>query len=616
MARSLPPDVQNKIEKLYAEGYNKAEIARRAGVHYNTVCRLLKNGQRDETQLTPEARRALNDFGYYRRRYMGRISLPWHTQLASKIVELLATTEREYLVVNVPPGAGKSTTLTDLCCWALTRDRTTRILYGSAVETVASDYTRRIMNDLTRPDPWKASSKDLELGLAVDAESTLEKDFGKFKPANGDRWTKEKFVIAQEAGRTAQEKEASVVAYGFDSQFLGGRFDLSLWDDLVTEKNIRTEDGRNRLFQWWENTAETRCEPGGLVVLNGQRLGPHDLYRYTLDMIGETAELHVLDDPDVSDTAPRKYHHVMFPAHAEDTCKGPTITLKGKEIPNPDHQVTAQPWPAGCLLDPKRLSWRFLAPIKANRGEKFEIVYQQKDTDPVNALVRHEWIDGGLGPDGIEHPGCLSQRHIAQAPPSLGPCWSVITVDPSPTKYWGIIWWLYDDTTDRWILMDLVRAKMDAPDWLDYHIDTGEFTGIAEEWVQRSKELGRPITDVIVEINAAQKFMHQYDYTKRWASTRSVTIRGHQTNVNKGDSEYGIQMLAPLYRHGRVDLPWGSNEARNLSRLLIKEVTQWPMGTTDDLVMSHWFGAFTASRVYNASPQVIQFRRPSWLRSA
>jgi hypothetical protein len=550
---------------------------------------------------------------------MGRVTTPWQENAAEKIVQLLNSEHDEYLILNCPPGSGKSTLMTDTCTWALVRDRTTRVLYGSASQSVASDYTRRIMNDLAREETTRASAKNLSRGLEIDGQATLTADYGPFKPANGDRWTKEKFVIRQQAGKTAQEKEASVAAFGMDSTFLGGRYDLNMWDDLVTDKTLRTEEARERLINFWETYAESRVEPGGLIVLCGQRLSGDDLYRYALDMVGgdEWTDLedHIGGEPDEAQS--RKYHHVVYPAHDVTICAGPTVLdKKGNAVPNPQHKLDAPAWPKGCLLDPKRLAWRKLATIKANKADRFEVVYQQKDTDPSTALVKHIWIDGGVDLDGVQYVGCRSDRGVAEVPKHLGPAWSVISVDPSPTKFWSIGWWLYDQTADRWYLMDLHRARMTAPEWLDWNTTTGEFTGIAEEWQQRAQELGRPITDVIVEVNAAQKFMHQYDYSKNWQRTRSINIREHSTNKNKSDSEYGVQMLGPLYQFGKVDLPAGTYQSRIMITPLVKELTQWPHGTTDDCVMSMWFAVFTASKVYAPQGTVYQFKRPTWLRTA
>lgn len=616
MPRRIAPETVKKIEKLYSDGYNKSEIAERVNVTLRTVQNYTR-GQRSESLLSPEAKRALDDFGYFRTRYLGRITLPWHEQAAEKIVELLATLEREYLVMNVPPGAGKSTTLMDVCKWLICRNRTIRILYGSSVQSTASDYSRNIMLDLTRPDPFRASTTDLTHGLAVDAVATLEADYGRFKPANGDRWTKEKFVVAQEAGRTAQNKEATVVAYGYDSGFLGGRYDLSIWDDLVTDKNMRSEDAREKLIRWWENTAETRCEPGGLVVLNGQRLSGDDLYRHVLDMIG-VDDLTVLEDdigPDPDGELPRKYHHIKFPAHNEETCKGPTVEVKGKTVPNPDHALTAAPWPDGCLLDPKRLSWRFLAPIRQGRGESFTTVYQQEDLDPTNSLVKQLWIDGGEA-DGRSYPGCKNpDRMMWQIPPMTGATTSYVTVDPSPTKNWSIQFWLYHHLTERRFLIAHYRGPLQGPEFIDFDQLTLTHQGILEDWWQRAYTLGHPITNVILEQNAAQRFMLQANAMTTWAQKRNVAVVGHDTYGNKSDPNFGVWMLAPLYERGLIDLPWKGTEALKHVTYLTSELVKWPNGTFEDCVMSQWFGEHNLHKIKTPEGVVYRMPRPSWLQA-
>src|SRR6202012_4902296 len=45
--------------------------------------------------LGPEARRALEDFGFFQRRYFGRIAYPWQVQAAEMVVELLASPYKE-----------------------------------------------------------------------------------------------------------------------------------------------------------------------------------------------------------------------------------------------------------------------------------------------------------------------------------------------------------------------------------------------------------------------------------------------------------------------------------------------------------------------------------------
>jgi hypothetical protein len=606
----IGPSEKARIVRLFEEGYSAAAIARETGRHYNTITQM-KPGTRKKAVIADLPAAALEDFGLFRARYMGRVTTPWQELAAMKIVELLETEDDEYLVINVPPGCGKSTLMTDTCTWVLARDRSKRIMYGSASQQAASNYTNQVMDNFQRPDLTRAKTRDVKFGLAVDGTGNLARDYGQFKPANGARWTKEKFFVAQDEGRTAQEKDPSMVAFGRDSTFLGGRFDLVIWDDLVSEKTLRTQEARESLVSWWNNTAETRVEPGGLNVLVGQRLDGDDLYRYAIDLPSglEWDDVPQLDDlvgADPEANYSRKYHHVMFPAHDVDKCKGPTVD-------NPDHGKDAPYWPDGCLLDPRRLGWKKLAMIQANPLNHFETVYQQQDADPSTALIRKEWVDGGTV-DGVQYVGCKDiDRALGQIPHGLGPSWSVMSVDPSPTRYWSIQWWLCHEETQRMYLIDHVKQKMEAPDWLDYDLSTGQFVGIAETWYQRSVEVGRPITHMIVEKNAAQQFMLQSDYIKRWQSARSVLIVPHSTTSNKLDPTYGVQSLAPEWMHGRIRLPYKGHEAIFASQKLVHEALHWPHGASDDAVMAHWFTKYQWPRVGAVEAKVYQFRRPSWV---
>lgn len=609
MSRQLTPDQHDLIVNLLGRGFSKAETARRAGVHYNTISRYASRAKTPRL-LNDPAKEALEDFGLFRRRYMGRVATPWQIDAANRIVSLLATPDEEYLVINVPPGAGKTTILSDVATWCIVRDRAVRILWGSAAQTTASDSTRRIMNELTREDITRAKTTDVRLGLAVDGESTLIADYGSFKPAT-DMWRKEKFVVAQVDGRTAQEKEATVAAFGRDSTFIGGRYDLVIWDDLVSEKTLTSQDTRDKLIDFWDTYAETRIEPGGLVVLCGQRLASDDLYRYVLDL--KKGDVTTLDLPPEDERDPdageRKYHHVIYPAHDDERCKvGPG------EQRHPDHAHGAPYWPDGCLLDPRRLPWQKLATIRVNKAERFAITYQQQDTDPAGALVHPLWLEGGLGTDGIDHPGCKDRdRAIGQYPKNLGPTINYITVDPSPTKFWAVELWAYQPDSDLRFLIDIERGMMDAPDFLDHNSTTGQFYGLLEDWTQRAAEMGRPINYLIVETNAAQRFMTQYDFFRRWQSTRNVRLIPHTTNRNKADPEYGVQMLAPLYQMGKVRLPAlpGHMWTNKKIQIFARELTRWPRSATDDQVMSQWFGEFNLRIMHNPNQGKVYRLRPN-----
>lgn len=573
-------------------------------------------GPKTHKQLSEEARHCLECFPCFRLRYMGHPSTPWQKLAALKMVALMATPHKEFVVVNCPPSAGKSTLMTDFICWILVRNRSTRVMYGSRTQRQATKYTGRIRRALERTTPARADDDG-----AVDAESTPSREYGRFKPMNNELWRMEEFVIAQPGDVLVEDKEASVAAYGFDSGYLGGRFDVVIWDDLSDAKNLRTAEARDRLKQDYRDMAETRLEPRGALFLVGQRLSADDIYRYALDI--PAIDPTDFDDDDADDTdgsgladldvreaddgqvIPRKYHHIIYPAHDESKCAPGS------------HKLKAPAWPEGCLLDPVRLPWRELAPmIKHDRGH-FLTVYQQEDTNPAQALVNPMWISGGRDPLTGEHYfGCKDpERGLWEIPAGLsGRTFGYITADPSPSKYWSVQAWVYHIDSEQRFLVDHRRQEMTAPAFLEYNLDTHQHTGLLVDWQRNFRKMGVNLTHVIVEQNAAQKFLLQYQFVRRWASDHEVQIIGHNTTSNKTDATYGVQATLPtIYHFGKVRLPYSGREAQHASLKIIQEVTRWPQVGTEDCVMSQWFGEFNIPRLFHKTAKVYQFDRPGYL---
>jgi len=627
MASPISPQQWDKYVIRRNRGWTVAQAAREAGIsttaafRYEKDTRGLNKNERKwmdprikekdplaYAALSTQAKRALIDFGYFQKRYFGRIATPWQVEAAETVLKLLATPDKEFVVVNAPPGVGKSTLFTlDLCAWLTCRNRALRGLIGSKTQSSAIRYVQRLKRHLEMNVPLKGEGTEIDLGLALDAEATLADDFGAFKPAYKDQWAGEAFVVAQVAGAMTSEKEPTWSAYGMDSGFLGMRYDFIVWDDLVDQRVIRTIESRENQQLWWDTMAEKRLDPGGLLVLQGQRMGPDDLYRYALDK-----RTVVEDDDEGTETeaSHRKYRHVIYKAHYPDKCEG-------------QHKKTDPYYPEGCLLDPRRLPWTEIRTEQANMASNFEVVYQQEDVDPHAALIDMNWIKGGGDPYTAEvYPGCLdSTRSLAELPANLaGDLLSIATADPSPTKWWSIQWWVVrcvDGVAYERYLMDHCRKKMDAPSFLDWHEATRSFTGLMEEWQARSVAQNLKISYWIVDANAAQRFMLQYDHVTRWLRDWKTSLIPHQTAANKSDPTYGIEVLKSVYRYGLVRLPYlKSSPAFLASTTLIQEVTHWPMGRTDDAVMAQWFLEWHLPRLIPTTKPLPRMARPSWLRDA
>jgi len=563
------------------------------------------DGPKSYEKLCSEAQQALEDFGYFRRRYFGRVSTPWQEEAGVKLVELLESENKEYVVMNMPPGSGKTTLLHDLTCWIICRNRSVRLLTGSATMSLAKRNLMRVRRSLERVIPEQADDQLKARGQAVDAESTLALDFGRFKPLDKELWTNEAFIVMQpEENGAISEKEPTLSAYGMDSGFIGGRFDGCFWDDLVDPRKVRSAEQREAMEDWYQDVAETRLEPAGMLALIGQRLAPDDLYRFALDMtqpIEDDEVLDVLSDDEIANLRhDKKYKHLLYKAHYEEKCSPE------------NHKRGSDAYPVGCLLDPRRLPWREISNLMSNRGERFAVVYQQQDLALDEVLVRNEWVYGHG-----QSIGCIDKdRDRWEIPPGLNPadCMVVATADPSPTNFWSIQCWLYHPESQQRFLLDLIRKKMEAPEFLEYNYNLGEFTGVMEEWQRLSTSLGFPIQWWIIEQNAAQRFMLQYDHFKRWRQLNGVEVIPHNTTQNKSDANYGVTTISQHWRFGRVRL-MGKGEGKTRAMHLIDEVTKYPHGRTDDCVMAEWFFEWNIPNLYQPKTRQVQAWRPQWVRS-
>src|SRR2546423_11672415 len=107
MPARIHPTVKHKYRRMRSDGWNRKQAASECGVSYawakgDDASRWgakERNGQdyqqakREEKlpgpvpseKLKPEALHALEDFGFFRRRYFGRIARPWQGDAANRV---------------------------------------------------------------------------------------------------------------------------------------------------------------------------------------------------------------------------------------------------------------------------------------------------------------------------------------------------------------------------------------------------------------------------------------------------------------------------------------------------------------------------------------------------
>lgn len=376
-------------------------------------------------ELTPIAKALLDDFEQWRAKVMGRTCRPWASEVAHVLAERFESGDREFVVLNAPPGVGKSTVLADVGLWLTCKHRDLRGVAGAIKSNLAERYTRRLRTEFERDTPLRAGETAREKRGALDAEFTMSQLYGRFRPLKPLVWRADGFIVECADMATRTEKEFTWLAASMEEDFIGDRVNLQMWDDPASKASSRSPEIRHRHFEQW-GVVEDRLEPGGLLVLSMQRLAINDLSRFALDK-RVTLEVE-MPDGDVEFEERQKYHHLSFKAHDEELCTGV-------------HGKAAQPWPEGCLLDPTGLPWRDLQGKMSNRAE-YLLTYQQDDTADPDAVFKRVWIDGGREADtGILWHGCWDHTRDPGEKVRFERFLSYAAVDPSASGYWVLQHW-------------------------------------------------------------------------------------------------------------------------------------------------------------------------------
>ena len=627
----MPPHPHATWDRFYAlvrDGHSIRSAASTVGIHYQTgykkvadlraqgidilADRKIKPYPANWKNLCQEAKDAFDDPEKFRLRYFGHPSEPWAVETMTAVVEALESDHREHLVENMPPGIGKTTLAHDLSAWVTVRNRAIRGVFASKNSANARRMMRRLRRSLERTKPMKAKPDELKHGMAFDAVATLAGDFGLFRPSSqSDVWNNDEFVVVQADDTPIEEKEPTWTAFGFGSDVLSMRYDLMLCDDMDDKETTRSLDIAEGWRAKWDDEIETRLEPRGVIVLIEQRVSPLDLARYNADkrVPLDPAELAGLSDEEVAarnDGAPPMYRHIVYKAHDETKCD-----------PGKTHLFDAKPWPAGCLISPKRLPWSDCARIRATKPRMWTLGYQQEDVNPESVLVKEVWLTGGKDIDeetGIEFeaPGCYDDtRGLWEFPD--GPLTVVATIDPSVANWWAVqLWAVTREEHPTVYLIDTIKRRMKADELLQW-TDLG-WSGVLVDWQDRSERVGRRIERWIYEDNSQNSYLFERNPFRAWFSQRSTMLLPHTTGRNKNTGDLSVYMMREWFKFGRVRLPWAPL-ARTTTRCLTEELTRYPNPGPFDQVMAAWF-CFANMKMLAAppAPPAIQ-RRPDWAQT-
>lgn len=99
-----------------------------------------------------------------------------------------------------------------------------------------------------------------------------------------------------------------------------------------------------------------------------------------------------------------------------------------------------------------------------------------------------------------------------------------------------------------------------------------------------------PLYEWRVESNGLQSQIVQYnDEIVRFLASKGVRVMPHFTSGNKWDPEFGVSTMAPLFESGMFSVPWAGSSAVRTFQPLLEELAAFPVGSSQDRVMSLWF---------------------------
>jgi len=165
---------------------------------------------------------------------------------------------RQFGLVLAPRGSGKSTSCD--FCYAIMRvlqNRNLRVLIASRTMEQAKDFLSEVKSNLEK--------------------EALVEIFGKLK--SDKKWDETRADIA---GRTHHTKEHTFTIAGADGAVVSKHFDLIIGDDIVEDKNSRTEGQRKQLLKFFYRSMLPCLRPDGEMRMLGTRYHPEDLYGYLI----------------------------------------------------------------------------------------------------------------------------------------------------------------------------------------------------------------------------------------------------------------------------------------------------------------------------------------------
>lgn len=450
----------------------------------------------------------------------------------------------EHIIVNTPPGCGKSTTLTmDYTTYKIVTDPEFRVVIISKTETMAKKFLVGIKRRLT-------NIRYKELIAAFAPPEGFE--------GAAEMWTSKMIYFGH---GNSDQKDPNVEALGIGQQIYGARADLIILDDVEDVANAGQWEAHMDYIMQDVLTRDAR------LFVVGTRVAPRDIYTELVNpehFDGEDSMWTYLSQPAVLEFADDPKDWVTLWPRADQP--------HGRDPMKWGEKDEDGLWPK---WDGKRLS-TIRGAIKPST---WAMVYQQTAISE-DALFTVEAFNGSQ-----------SHRNRGGLIKDLPASRVIAGLDPATNKgFTACIVIQLDLRTGKRYLIDVDNRQRRAQELRQLIFDFTEKYGI-DEWR--------------IEKNAFQAFLTQDREINQFLASRGSRLREHSTTSNKNDYEWGVSSLEQLFRGWEtgdqlIDLPQlNQNQSyRTLRDQLITWHPDHPKTQKIDLVMALWFADLACRDAY------------------
>ena len=408
---------------------------------------------------------------------------------------------------------------------------------------------------------------------------------------NGLPWTHRKIYV----DRDKLQRDPTVECVGVFGSITGGRFDLIIIDDPDDDQSVRQKKQRDRLEEWIYSTVFELLDQGGRCIIIMTRKHYDDLAGR---IIANDRRFAVHHDKAVK----------LWPGGIPAYEKGPDGIERPVE-PDPSKwrviyrqdsigrdvidRIECEPG-AEVLWQEK---WSIEALLEKWLGGRVRFLRENQNfvTDDGTSLVKFDWLhrarnfDRGFA-SGEDDPTIeqLGIDLIIQA-------WDLALLDDEL---------LAEEKDTDWTVGLSMGVNTDG--WKRYLLRgyrrRGLGPGETRAGVRTEAALFPGVYYVAIERNAFGR-LHIIELRR---SREDLPIVPHDTGSGKADPDEGIPRLATVLENQKVDLPYGTPEARAFVDTLISEVHGYGLEAHDDIVLAWWIFECVLAKYQRYCEQLVK----------